>query len=260
MSAATAMLVGTALANVAANWATNRQNSINQMKINDANIGMQLAYNADQVEVARMNNQTSIDLANTAHQREVKDLRDAGLNPILSATGGNGAAMPSLSTPNGGSAELQAYRAENPLRELGTSAREIGRMMTAQFDAQTEQAEAQADYTKYMAEQAKYDAANARRDSALHATKSKLELDAYKTLQDDSVAFDADGNLVVKASAGGAVPMSPEIVQAVAAGIKADIHNKRWADVQRWLQILSGAANSASGAGLNSARVIKMFK
>lgn len=64
------------------------------------------ATSAFNVHEARQNRRFVRNMSNTAHQREAADLRAAGMNPILTATGGSGA-----STPQGTAAHVEPMQA-----------------------------------------------------------------------------------------------------------------------------------------------------
>lgn len=73
-----------------------------------SNIFMQERTNRQNRSMAREQMRFQQSMSDTAHQREVKDLVAAGLNPTLSAGGGG------ASTPSGASATMQAPQIDLP--------------------------------------------------------------------------------------------------------------------------------------------------
>lgn len=76
-----------------------------------------LLTNYNNLKYQQQVNDTQIHLSDTAHQREVRDLLAAGLNPVLSASG-SGASVPQLGTPT----------LENPVRGISDSIQSAARL------------------------------------------------------------------------------------------------------------------------------------
>lgn len=104
-------------------------NYANQQKTNQQNINAQNAVNKQQ--------QYNLE---HAHQIEMADLQAAGLNPVLTAMGGQGAPMISLNSPRAVAPELDLSGVSNALQSMTHMM-----MMSQLVDAKVEAAEKSAD-------------------------------------------------------------------------------------------------------------------
>lgn len=80
------------------NTAKEQEFAREQMRFQEAQNAKAMTFNAEQ---AAINREWQEMMSNTAHQREVADMMRAGINPVLSVTGGNGATVTSGATASG---------------------------------------------------------------------------------------------------------------------------------------------------------------
>lgn len=250
------LLLGTLIGGIGSGLIT----TAGQIYSNNKNVEATKSTNNTNWQIAALNNATQVDLSNTAHQREVEDLRKAGLNPILSA-GGSGASTPSLTSMRGDSAQI-----ENPVAGLGSSAKALGNYISGMAQAELDSTRADIEGKKSVVDltnqetQARKIENRVRKETAkneLIRTRNnrsllELEQDALFDLTHDKIIEHAGNTTNVRY-----VPIEDEerfeLLRNIKKGVLSDAELRATGAARAYIDSLSTGVNSATG-------LINMFR
>lgn len=227
-----------------------------QMDFQKASDERAMQFNHDEAELNRLWQER---MSDTSHQREVKDLQAAGLNPVLSAMGGSGAPVTSGATASGYTSQGSKGDTDTSLAPALVSL--LGSFMTAQASMMNTLTSAQAQ--ERIAQlgantdvfRALTSAASAREVASMQGQASRDVANIYGQTSRVVAGMNNETSKVVARIGAGATVSSAQIHaagQAAAAQISGQ-YNLSVAKTNQLTGIITHAMDNASSQSMASA-------